>query len=104
LHWPPYSIEHTEKKHQEQWKKKCENTQKAKGNDQLENSTQKAKGNDQLENSSLFTKIPKTNQASCKFHRLFFCIASLRHPPMLYILFGNANKELYKLAIQQGNS
>jgi hypothetical protein len=33
----------------------------------------------------------------------FFCIASLRHPPMLYILFGNANKELYKLAIQQGN-
>jgi len=34
----------------------------------------------------------------------FFCIASLRHPLMLYILFGNANKELYKLAIQQGNS
>ena len=34
----------------------------------------------------------------------FLCIASLRHPPMLYILFGNANKELYKLATQQGNS
>ena len=36
--------------------------------------TQKAKVKDQLENSGLFTKIPKTNQASCKFHRLFFVL------------------------------
>jgi len=36
--------------------------------------TQKAKGKDQLENSGMFTKIPKTNQASCKFHHLFFVL------------------------------